>query len=209
MRCALILSLLVQVAYGADFADLQKESVLRMQAAIGKQQEAARLQTGEGGATGFFRTPWLDAAAPVAEAEVVGDCQRLPEDQLRDLIADAARNEGVNPHLLRAVIRRESAFLPCAVSVKGAQGLMQLMPATQQTLGVTDGFDPAQNVAAGTRFLRDLLVRYRGDIRLALAAYNAGPGRVEPGGQIPNFPETRAYVSAILADLRKSEEPQP
>jgi soluble lytic murein transglycosylase-like protein len=117
----------------------------------------------------------------------------------RDPIDEAARLAGVPDALLRAVIGVESAFDPKAVSSKGAQGLMQLLPATSARYGVHDPFEPADNVRGGARYLRDLLKRYGNDLELALAAYNAGEDAVERSGRaIPPFPETRAYVPAVL-----------
>jgi len=117
---------------------------------------------------------------------------------LSRLILDAARRGGVDPGLVTAVVQIESAFLPEAVSPKGALGLMQLMPATAAELGVTDPFEPDQNLAAGVRHLSSLLSRYDGDVRRALAAYNAGAASVDRHGGIPPYPETRAYVERVL-----------
>ncbi len=115
-----------------------------------------------------------------------------------DLIAEHARRNDIRADLARAVVQVESAFNPYARSSKGALGLMQLMPATIEQFGVRNPFDPAENVRAGVAYLRQLLDRYGNDERLALAAYNAGPGAVDRHGQtIPPFPETRDYVSRI------------
>lgn len=116
---------------------------------------------------------------------------------LEALADGVARRHGLDPALLRAVIAAESGWNPAARSPAGALGLMQLMPATARALGVTDPFDPVQNVEAGARYLRQQLDRF-GDWRLALAAYNAGPGAVEEHGGLPPFPETRAYVEKVL-----------
>ena len=124
---------------------------------------------------------------------------RNSEDRvdLEALIGDAARRHEVSPELIRAVIRQESGFNPFAVSRKGAQGLMQLMPQTARRLGVKDVFDPAENVQAGVKYLRQLLDRYEGDERLALAAYNAGEGAVDKYGGVPPYAETQDYVRRI------------
>jgi len=115
-----------------------------------------------------------------------------------DLIDEHATRNGVRRDLVRAVIQVESAFNPRAVSNKGAMGLMQLMPATARQFGVVNAFDPDQNVRGGVAYLRQLLDRYDGNERLALAAYNAGPGAVDKNGKtVPPFRETRDYVSRV------------
>jgi soluble lytic murein transglycosylase-like protein len=114
------------------------------------------------------------------------------------LIQEHAAAQGVSPDLVRAVIQAESAFNPFARSVKGAMGLMQLMPATARELGVVDPYDPAENIRAGVAYLKHLLVKYAQNVELALAAYNAGPGAVEKHGtKIPPYRETRNYVAKV------------
>jgi len=112
-------------------------------------------------------------------------------------IAAAAADFGVDTALLRAVIHAESAFNPMAVSNKGAQGLMQLMPGTAGDLGVTDAFDVAQNIRGGARYLSQLLRDFNGDAQLAAAAYNAGPGAVQKYRGVPPYDETRLYVQRV------------
>lgn len=164
---------------------------------------------------GWFSTPWpaepvvapaanLQLAVPASlpdPPDVQAACDPLPIDQLNPLIQVASTREGVREDLVRAVIERESAFRPCAVSPKGAQGLMQLMPATARELGVTDPFDPQQSVDGGVRLLKRLLDRYKGNFELALSAYNAGAGRVDREGGVPDIPETRDYVLNILSKI--------
>jgi soluble lytic murein transglycosylase-like protein len=121
------------------------------------------------------------------------------------LIRDAALRHGLPPTLVRAVTRVESDFDPREVSAKGARGLMQVMPATGERFGVTPDrlFEPAPNIAAGTAYLAWLLDRYRGDLDLALAAYNAGEGAVDRYGGIPPFRETQTYVRRVRAELER------
>jgi len=128
---------------------------------------------------------------------------RVPRE-LETAIHDAARAHGVDPRLVAAVARRESAFNSRAVSHAGACGVMQLMPATAQYLGVRNVFDPRENIFGGTRYLRTLLDTFNGDLDLTLAAYNAGPGAVEKHRGIPPYRETRAYVAAVRATYEAS-----
>jgi soluble lytic murein transglycosylase-like protein len=109
-----------------------------------------------------------------------------------------AREHGVSPALIEAVVRTESGFDPTAVSPKGAGGLMQLMPKTASALGVVDRFDPHESIRGGVRHLRYLLERYQGSVVLALAAYNAGEGAVDAHRGVPPYPETQQYVQRVL-----------
>lgn len=121
---------------------------------------------------------------------------RSSDPVIETAIGRASRRYGVDESLIRAVIQAESGFRSTAVSPVGARGLMQLMPATAAGLGVTDPFDPEQNIMAGTRFLKDLLTRYGGDLDKALAAYNWGPGNLDRGnGRLPR--ETRDYLAKV------------
>ncbi len=129
------------------------------------------------------------------------DCPAISGLEADNLITSAAKREDISASLLRAVIKRESAFRPCAISEKGALGLMQLMPATAEQFGVQDPFNPRQNVLGGAAFLKQLLNRFGGDVRLALGAYNAGPERVDAFRGIPDIAETQNYVSSITSDL--------
>jgi len=125
-----------------------------------------------------------------------------PGGDLRALAEAAARRHGLDPALVLAVVHVESGFRPDAVSPKGARGLMQLMPGTATRLGVEDSFDPEQNLDGGTRHLGDLIARYGGDVKRALAAYNAGEGAVERHRGVPPYGETRAYVRSVLRRYR-------
>jgi Transglycosylase SLT domain len=124
---------------------------------------------------------------------------------LRSAIAAASDKNDLDADLIDSVIQAESGFNPKAVSPKGAQGLMQLMPGTAAKLGVPDAFDPQANVDGGTRYLRELLARFNNDLAKALAAYNAGPHRVEQYRGVPPYRETRAYVSRIIRDFNRKK----
>lgn len=125
-------------------------------------------------------------------------CEPLPEEKIAPIIETAAKNQKLPAKLLRSVAAQESGFRACAVSKKGAKGLMQLMPATAEELDVEDPFEPAENLEAGAKYLRQLLDKYAGDVAMALAAYNAGPGAVEEAKGVPAIQETRDYVKEIM-----------
>ena len=124
---------------------------------------------------------------------------------LTQAVKDASGTYRLDPDLVTSVIRAESGFNIRAVSPKGAQGLMQLMPQTASQLGVKNAFDPQANLEAGTRYLRELLERYNFDLIKALAAYNAGPQRVEQYNGVPPYYETKAYVARIVRDFNKKK----
>src|SRR6202451_620605 len=125
--------------------------------------------------------------------------------QMNEVINAVSSRHHLDPDLINSVIHAESGFNPRAVSPKGAQGLMQLMPQTASKLGVADAFDPGANVEGGTRYLRELLERYNFDLIKALAAYNAGPQRVEQYHGVPPYYETQAYVSRIIRDFNRKK----
>jgi soluble lytic murein transglycosylase-like protein len=158
--------------------------------ALRPSNPALRLQPGGADAPGSGQPPAM-VSAPV------------PPAQIDALVEQNAATWQVDPALIKAVIANESGFNANATSKVGAQGLMQLMPETAASLGVRDAYDPAQNVAGGARYLRGLLDRFHGDQRLAIAAYNAGPGAVEKYGDVPPYAETRNYVQNVLASFDK------
>jgi hypothetical protein len=132
-----------------------------------------------------------------------------PKANFRDLVEHSAARYQVDADLISSVIATESNFNPRAVSRKNARGLMQLMPETAAKLGVRNVFDPQENIDAGTRYLGNLLQRYRNDLALALAAYNAGPERVEQYGRVPPFAETVSYVRRVQRTYEKNKSAAP
>jgi len=204
VRAATILLLMAAAlpAIAASPVQIQRESIKAMESSIDQQRKSILHQVdySKADASGFFSFAWpRPPAAPPDPA-----CAPIPVSRLQDYIDEVAKKEGVTPDLLRAVIGTESAFQPCAVSSKGAQGLMQLMPATAAELGVTNPFDPKENIGAGARYLSHLLERYGGDLALALGAYNAGPALVDTYKGLPPLPETMNYVADIMKKLRRS-----
>jgi len=135
--------------------------------------------------------------------EVSAEYLAIPANEAYDdIIQEAAAEYDMDPNLIHAVMQAESAFHPYAVSRAGAEGLMQLMPELSDEIGVDDAFDPRENIRGGARYLKRLLDHHNGNIDLALASYNAGPGNVERYGGVPPFRETRNYVKTIRQILK-------
>ncbi len=176
-------------------AKAMQQSLEKQQTSLGAQANSLRQQS-------LILSP-LDedpffSAAPSVTAEF--DCSPLARPAIDSLIQSAATKSSLNPDLLRAVMKEESAFRPCAMSPKGALGLMQLMPSTAGQFHVTDPFDPEQNVQAGAAFLKQLLAKYNCDLKSSLIAYNAGASRADRADS-PIPAETRSYLANIFADL--------
>lgn len=188
------------LAAAAAFAQHQQQPADPMRAAISRQQASLAIQREsvrrQAASAATWLVPWA-GAPPMVEAA----CDPLPDPVVAPMIEVAAKAQQLEPRLLRAVVERESAFRACAVSPKGAKGLMQLMPATIEQFSVQNPFDPRESVDAGAKYLKLMLDRYHGDLAQALGAYNAGPATVDQAGGVPDIPETRDYVDAILKKL--------
>ena len=169
-----------QADQGQDFA-----SMVRAQLAA---------ENGHGDASG---------AASGAAIGAINAPSMVPPEQIDHLVSQNSAQWNVDPALVKAIIANESGFNSNATSNVGAQGLMQLMPGTAQGLGVTNAYDPAQNVWGGTKYIKGLLDRFNGDVKMAIAAYNAGPGAVEKYGGVPPYAETQNYVQNVLASYEK------
>lgn len=176
----------------------QSAPVSQQQASIARQLASIRQQAAS---LSLRMVPWSSPPPAVPDAAAPPACDPISEVVVAPLIENAAKANILDPKLILAVMEQESGRRPCAISPKGAQGLMQLMPETAHELHVEDPFDPAQNVRAGARYLRQLLDKYGGDLPQSLAAYNAGPNTVDQSGGIPDIPETRSYVNNILEKL--------
>lgn len=133
----------------------------------------------------------------------------LPPAEIDQLVGANASTMGVDPSLVKAIIANESGFNANATSKVGAQGLMQLMPGTAAGLGVSNAYDPAQNVWGGTKYIKGLLDRFGGNVPFAVAAYNAGPGAVEKYGGVPPYAETQNYVQNVLSSYAKYKAQTP
>lgn len=186
----------------------QRKAAAAMQESLAKQQSSIQRQRGTAGGGSFFVLPRAASLggvtgslpAPPATPAML-DCDPLPAPKVESLLGETAEREGVSADLLRSVMKQESGFRPCAVSSKGAMGLMQLMPATAEQFGIVDPFDPVSNLDGGARFLKQLLTKYGGDLPKTLGAYNAGPAQVDAAGAVPAIPETMDYVRQILSAL--------
>jgi soluble lytic murein transglycosylase-like protein len=154
----------------------------------------------------------LDRARAIGQPITPPVIRRIPADEgealvpvtgsFDEMLTRAAAKEGIDASLLKAVATAESGLDAGAVSGAGAKGVMQLMDSTARALGVRDSFDPAQNIAGGAKYLKQMLTRYGGDVTRALAAYNAGPGAVDASGGVPPYAETQSYVDKVLRIAR-------
>lgn len=183
------------------FGNIVKNPSAEVRASILSPQTGVTepLKTGKFGAlTGLANK--FNALKVSKNTEIPNVDKNAPKAQILSMIDKVAQKHGVDEKLVRALVRQESGFNPNATSHCGAMGLMQLMPATAKGLGVTDPYNPVQNVEGGVKYLKSMLNKYNGNVILALAAYNAGPGAVDKYGTVPPYGETQNYVKSILAN---------
>lgn len=216
MRILAAALLLVASLLGQDGISRQMASAARQKHAIGgpgsslQRQQLAVARQRVATSRGLPEEPWDIAPSPLgtfgtwSEGALPPDCPSLPWQQARDHFEEEEKRDELPSGLLGAVALQESGLYPCAVSSAGATGLMQLMPATAAQFGVSNPLDPWQSLQGGGQFLRQLLDRYNGDLRLALGAYNAGPSRVDFFGGVPPFAETQNYVESIMTRMKRS-----
>ena len=197
----ILFTLFLAVGLAQSNPPRQESSLEKQRNSIARQAESIRKINPE--AFPITRLPVEDPPAlPTSSVPTKAiACLHMPLNGIEPVISLAASNAGISSDLVRAVIQQESSFNPCAISPKGAMGLMQLMPDTARQFGVSNPFDPGQNIAAGANLLRQLLDRYGGDLALALSAYNAGPTAVDRAGKVPAFAETKTYVRNIMGSL--------
>jgi len=191
-------------ADGSSYVDIPTAEIEHFEAApeLPVSEIAPFVKNGKGGAAASH------AASGGTSYSAVAAANGRPVRDLSQVVNEASGRYRLDPDLVNSVIKAESGFNVRAVSPKGAQGLMQLMPGTASQLGVPNAFDARANVDGGARYLRELLERYNFDMVKALAAYNAGPQRVEQFGGVPPYHETRAYVARIVRDFNKKKVAQ-
>ncbi len=204
-QLGLVLGLAVIQLPAAEMANLRNGFSIRHERHE-TQGETTRLYLTSETSGGYVDIPTAQIESFEAAPPEPGTTDRASSTHdLPSIIGDASARSSIDADFIASVIRAESGGNPKAVSPKGARGLMQLMPQTASTLGVKDSFDPAQNVDAGTRYLRELLLQYNGDAAKALAAYNAGPQRVQQYGGVPPYRETHAYVARVITDYNRKK----
>jgi len=188
-----------QVSYGAVYKVAKTNGIT----------EYTNIRPGRGNAYRVLFTYIASCYACDVHSKINFGAIALNVNAYNDVIAAAAHEYGVDPALLRAVIHAESSFNPNAVSMAGAQGLMQLMPDTANELGVDNPFDSTQNIRGGAHYLADLLKQFNNDERLATAAYNAGPHNVQKYNGVPPFDETRVYVERVATLHQRYRDANP
>jgi soluble lytic murein transglycosylase-like protein len=203
IQLGLLIALVATQVPAAELANLRNGFSIRHESRENRG-ETTRLYLGGDGYVDVA-TAEIEGFAP-APPEAASTVTATPAKQdLTHIISTASASSRIDADFIASVIRAESDNNPRAVSRKGAQGLMQLMPQTANSLGVKNSFDPSENVDGGVRYLRELLLQYNGDAAKALAAYNAGPQRVQQYRGVPPYRETHAYVARVITDYNRKK----
>ncbi len=203
IQLGLLLALAATQLPAAEMANLRNGFSIRHESREVKGDTTRLYVNGDGYVD--VATADIESFAPAPPEPISSGAAAATAQNLKDIISSASASSQIDADFIASVIRAESGNNPRAVSRKGAQGLMQLMPQTAKTLGVKNSFDPGENVDGGVRYLRELLLQYNGDAAKALAAYNAGPLRVQQYKGVPPYAETHAYVARVITDYNRKK----